>query len=61
MNRLVKKVPTVQIPIDLYERVCKYEGGKYTPRSVIATAVEEWLNDHEPKLTEVPAEKEASS
>jgi hypothetical protein len=41
---LVKKPPTVQIPPALYERVAAFEGGKYTPRSVIVTAIEEWLD-----------------
>lgn len=47
MKGLVKKAPTVQIPPELYDRVLKFEGGKYTPKSVIVTAVEEWLDAKE--------------
>jgi hypothetical protein len=60
---LVKKPATVQIPEPLYERVQQYEGGKYTPRSVILTAVEEWLDAkaRAQQAPEAPAAQDGAS
>ena len=43
MALIRKTTVAVQIPASLYEQAARFEGGKYTPRSVIVTALEEWL------------------
>jgi len=51
---LIAKPPQVKIPVALYERVLQFEGGKYTPTSVILTAVEEWLDEKKRAPTQEP-------